>query len=226
MGLVGPNGSGKTTILRAILNLIRPLSGSVERAVSGLRLGYVPQRESLDGIWPLRVREVVVMGLYDRIGLFRRPGREDWSAAERAMEAVGIGDLADSRFASLSGGQKQRTLIARALATDPDILCLDEPTAGMDISGAQAILRLITELHASGITVVCVTHLLNDVVDRARRIALVSREGIWVGTADEMITPEKLEDLYGIPVEVVELNGRRLVLVRESGRELELRPEG
>jgi ABC-type Mn2+/Zn2+ transport system ATPase subunit len=212
LGLVGPNGSGKTTILRAMLNLVQPLSGSVERLVSGLQLGYVPQTESLDNSWPLRVRDVVIMGLYGRIGLFRRPGRDEWDEAKRAMEAVGIGGLSGRPFGSLSGGQKQRTLIARALASRPDILCLDEPTSGMDLSGARAILSLIADLHVAGITVVFVTHQLNDVVNSARRIGLVTAGGLSIGTTSQMITPENLGRLYGIPVRVVEVDGRRLVL--------------
>lgn len=209
---MGPNGSGKTTILRAMLNLIHPLCGSVERLKLGLRLGYVPQRGSLDDTWPLRVRDVVVMGLYGRVGLFRRPGKDDWEAADRAMEAVGIGRLSDHPFGPLSGGQKQRALIARALVTRPDVLCFDEPTSGMDLSGSRAILALIEDLHLSGITIVFVTHQLNDVVNSSVRIGLVTAGSLSVGTTAEMITPENLGRLYGIPVQVVDVNGRRLVL--------------
>jgi ABC-type Mn2+/Zn2+ transport system ATPase subunit len=219
LALVGPNGSGKTTILRAILKLIQPLSGSLERSEPGLRLGYVPQRESLDTTWPLRAREVVAMGLYDRIGLFRRPGRAEWDAATRALDSVGIGELADHPYASLSGGQKQRTLIARALASSPDVLCLDEPTAGMDVAGARAILALIGELHEAGITVVFVTHQLNDVVNSALRIGLVSGGGLSVGTTAEMITEERLAALYRVPVEVIQAGGRRLVMIAEPRNE-------
>src|SRR5205085_3505509 len=120
LGLVGPNGAGKTTILRAILGSLKPMSGSVTIAL-GLRFGYVPQRDSVDYNFPLKVIDVVLMGRYDRIGLGRRPTRQDREVACEALEHVGILDLADRQLNALSGGQKQRTLIARALVGQPTV---------------------------------------------------------------------------------------------------------
>src|SRR5687768_40571 len=145
LGLVGPNGAGKTTILRAILGTLRPLSGTVTRA-PGLRFGYVPQRDSVDYRFPLKVIDVVMMGRYDRIGLMRRPSKQDKAAARNALDHVGIADLSDQFLNDLSGGQKQRTLIARALVGEPSVLVLDEPTNGMDLVATTQILGLVREL--------------------------------------------------------------------------------
>ena len=114
LGLVGPNGAGKTTILRAILGSLQPIQGSVTIA-PGLRFGYVPQRDSVDYNFPLKVIDVVLMGRYDRVGLGRRPTKTDRDLAFQSLEHVGISNLADRPLGALSGGQKQRTLIARAL---------------------------------------------------------------------------------------------------------------
>jgi len=212
LGLVGPNGSGKTTLLRALLGLIDPVRGSLERPVAELRFGYVPQRKALDDVWPLRAGDVVVMGLYPRLGLLRRPGQREWTAAVEAMEAVGIAALADTPFDSLSGGQKQRVLIARALATTPDVLFLDEPTAGMDLPAAEAILDLLRRLNRDGMTIVLVSHLLNEVVSTASRVGLVGADRLHVGPTREMVTGDHLSRLFRIPVHVVAVDGRLLVL--------------
>jgi len=212
LGLVGPNGSGKTTLLRAMLGLIKPLAGTVDRPVPDLRFGYVPQRKTLDDVWPLRTRDVVIMGLYHRMGLFRRPHAREREAALEALEAVGMGPFADLAFDDLSGGQKQRTLIARALVTAPDVLLLDEPTAGMDLPGAEAVLGLLRRLHRKGLTLVLVSHLLNEVVSTAVRVGLVGSNGLHVGPTREVVTDAHLSRLYGVPVRVVSVDGRLLVL--------------
>ena len=146
LGLVGPNGAGKTTILRAILGSLEPLQGTVT-IEPGVRFGYVPQRDSVDYGFPLKVLDVVMMGRYDRIGLMRRPSQADRTLAADALDHVGIGHLAEQQLNALSGGQKQRVLIARALVGDPNVLVLDEPTNGMDLVSTTQILGLVRELH-------------------------------------------------------------------------------
>ncbi|MEX0843083.1 MAG: metal ABC transporter ATP-binding protein [Gemmatimonadota bacterium] len=217
LGLVGPNGSGKTTILRAMMGLVNPLEGSVSlNAADRIRFGYVPQRKALDSGWPLRAIDVVMMGLLDRVGILRRPSGEHRQEAARAMEATDILDLAEVSFDALSGGQKQRTLIARALAGRPSVLLLDEPTAGMDFPSTQAILSVLDELHAGGITIVMVTHQLNEVANTTRRVGLLGPEGIHVGPNRDVLTSERLSGLYGVPVNVVELAGD--VVILQGGR--------
>lgn len=214
LGLVGPNGAGKTTILRAILGSLRPMGGTVVRA-PGLRFGYVPQRDSVDYGFPLKVIDVVLMGRYDRIGLAKRPGREDRELAISALEHVGILPLADRQLSALSGGQKQRTLIARALVGGPNVLVLDEPTNGMDLVSTTQILSLVRELHErDGLTVLMVSHALNEVANYVERIALVVEGGFRIGTVDEIMTEQTLSDMYGIPVEVDRFDGHRIVVAR------------
>lgn len=216
LGLVGPNGAGKTTVLRALLGTLAPLAGTIRRA-TGLRFGYVPQRDQVSAHFPLRVLDVVLMGRYDRIGLGRRPGASDHALAYRALEQVGITDLAERRLTALSGGQKQRTLIARALVGDPNVLVLDEPTSGMDLVSTTQILGLVRDLHERDrLTVLMVSHALNEVANYVERIALVVRGQFRVGAVDSILTEETLGDVYGIPVEVQSFDGHRVVLARRS----------
>lgn len=217
LGLVGPNGAGKTTILRAILGTLRPSAGTVTVA-PGLRFGYVPQRDSVDYGFPLKVLDVVLMGRYDRIGLGRRPSGEDRRLAVQALEHVGIAHLRDQQLSSLSGGQKQRTLIARALVGAPDILVLDEPTNGMDLVSTTQILSLVRQLHDQDrITVLMVSHALNEVANYVDRIALTMEGAFRIGPIAEIMTEGTLSQMYGIPVQVDEVHGHRIVVARRDG---------
>lgn len=217
LGLVGPNGAGKTTMLRAILGSLAPQAGTVTKA-PGLRFGYVPQRDSVDYNFPLKVIDVVLMGRYDRIGLVRRPSAADRERAYDALDHVGIRDLAERPLGALSGGQKQRALIARALVGEPNVLILDEPTTGMDLVSSTQILGLVRELHDSDtLTVLMVSHALNEVANYVERIALVVERGFRIGTVAEIMTEETLTQMYGIPVDVDEMHGHRIVVARRHG---------
>lgn len=223
LGLVGPNGAGKTTIVRAILGTLEPVSGTVTR-LPDLRFGYVPQRDQVDYSFPLRVMDVVLMGRYYRVGIGRRPRREDRDRALAALEAVGIRELATEPLTRLSGGQKQRTLIARALVGEPNLLVLDEPTTGMDLVATTQILGLVRELHERrGLTVLMVSHALNEIANYVTRIALVQEGSFRIGAVDEIVNERTLSDLYGIPVEVDSFAGHRIVLARRSGAVLQPR---
>ena len=216
LGIVGPNGAGKTTVLRCILGTIQPLSGRV--IVSpGLRFGYVPQRDSVDYGFPLKVLDVVLMGRYDRIGLGRRPTKDDRARALQALEHVGIAHLGDQQLSALSGGQKQRTLIARALVGEPNILVLDEPTNGMDLVSTTQILSLIRELHERDkLTVLMVSHALNEVSNYVSRIALTMAGAFRIGSVPEIMSEQMLSHMYGIPVRVDEVHGHRIVVARRD----------
>ena len=214
LGLVGPNGAGKTTVLRSLLGTLKPLGGTVTRS-SDLRFGYVPQRDQVDTSFPLRVLDVVLMGRYARIGVGRRPSDTDRRAALAALEQVGIADLASRQLANVSGGQKQRALIARALVGEPNVLVLDEPTTGMDLVSTTQILGLVRDLHeSSGLTVIMVSHALNEVANYVERIALVVEGGFRIGPVDDILTEETLRQMYGIPVDVERFHGHRVVLAR------------
>jgi ABC-type Mn2+/Zn2+ transport system ATPase subunit len=224
LGLVGPNGAGKTTILRALLGTHPPLAGIV-RTAPGIRFGYTPQRDQVDYNFPLRVVDVVLMGRYDRIGLGKRPTADDRRLAYRALEHVGMAHLADRPLTDLSGGQKQRTLIARALVGDPSMLVLDEPTNGMDLVATTQILGLVRELHeSSGITVLMVSHALNEVANYVERIALVVEGGFRIGPVAEIMTEETLSQMYGIPVDVDSFDGHRIVVARRAAEPVGIDP--
>jgi ABC-type Mn2+/Zn2+ transport system ATPase subunit len=215
-GIVGPNGAGKTTLVRAILGILRPQSGSVAVAHPDgrpVRFGYVPQRDTVDYVLPYTAREVVMMGRYRQMGLIRRPGAADREAVEKSLSHVSLESMAGRPFKDLSGGQKQRTLIARALASGPDLLLLDEPTNGMDLASRIAILDLIRDLHREGtLTVVLVSHLLDDVANYVSRLAMVERDVFSVGSVDEVLTGENLSAIYKMPVEVRRIEGQTIIL--------------
>ncbi len=219
LAVVGPNGGGKTTLLRVLLGSLRPLAGRRE-AATGLTVGYVPQRDHVDGLWPLSTGDVVAMGMVPS----RRPGRRlsggDRDRASAALSRVGLGDLWGRSFGTLSGGQRQRTLIARAIASDPRLLALDEPTNGMDPAAELAAMDLLRELHRAGdLAIVMISHRLEAVANYARRLAFVDKDqGLWkVGSLEEMLRPEALSALYGRDVVVREEDGRRFVYPSGGG---------
>lgn len=212
LGVVGPNGTGKTTILKAMLGILKPQSGRIERR-PGVRFGYVPQRQFIDEVYPLTVMDVTLMGRYPLLGMFCKPGRGDRESAMRCLEHVGIADLGKRLYRELSGGQKQRTLIARALASEPQALILDEPTNDMDIGSEYAIMELIEELNESdGITIVMVSHLLNVVANYAKTLLLVDGGVQVIGKTGEILSSERLTSIYGIPVDVACVGGHSVVL--------------
>jgi ABC-type Mn2+/Zn2+ transport system ATPase subunit len=213
LAVVGPNGGGKTTLLRTLLGALPPVAGRVSRARQ-LRVGYVPQREHADVVWPFSAGEVVLMGRVRALGPLRRPRSGDREAARTALARVGMGELEHARFRELSGGQRQRTLIARALAADPALLALDEPTSGMDPAGELDTMELLRSLHAAGgLAIVMVSHRLDAVANHARTLAFVDHEKrlFQVGPLDVMLRPDALAALYGRAVAVRELDGRKLV---------------
>ena len=220
LGLVGPNGSGKTTVLRAMLGIHPPLSGTVRRA-AGVRFGYVPQRDQLNPSYPLSVADVVRMGRAPR-GLWTRGSREDRAAADRALAQVGLTALAGRRLTNLSGGEKQRMLLARALVSDPTVLVLDEPTNGMDLGATTQILTLVKDLREQQrLTVVFVSHALNEVANAVERIALVVGGRFRLGTTREILTAETLGAMYGITVDVEQIGGRHIVMPHPGGSRFE-----
>jgi len=226
LAVVGPNGGGKTTIVRTALGALPLLAGRLGGR-KPLRIGYVPQREHVDTIWPFRAGEVVMMGRVPVLGPLRRPGQADREAVRRAMARVRIEDLHDHAYGDLSGGQRQRTLIARALAADPELLVLDEPTNGMDPAAELATMDLLRELHAGGaLSIVMVSHRLENVANYAHALAFVDKDQrlFRVGTIEEMLRPEALSALYGRSVAVRELEGRWLVYPINGHAHLEVTP--
>ena len=214
LAVVGPNGGGKTTVLLALLGALPLVAGRRERP-RPFRVGYVPQREHVDTIWPLTAGEVALMGRVPLLGPWRRPGPQDREAVRQAMARVGVEHLAARAYGELSGGQRQRTLIARALAAEPELLALDEPTNGMDPAAELGTMDLLRELQRGDgrIAIVMVSHRLENVANYARALAFVDKDKALfrVGSLAEMLRPEALGALYGRGVEVREERGRWLV---------------
>jgi len=208
-GIVGPNGAGKTTMIKSMLGIIKPLSGRIVRS-SEFRFGYVPQRESMDELFPLSVWDIVMMSRYPLLKAFKIPGKIDRDAVRKSIHDVGLDHLKNTPYRQLSGGQKQRTLIARALAGEPDVLVLDEPTNGMDIGAEKAIMDVIKGLHRQGFTIVMITHLINLVADCADYIMLLNG-GISFGLREEILTSKSLSETYDIEVTVCNERGRTLI---------------
>ncbi|NLG85128.1 MAG: metal ABC transporter ATP-binding protein [Firmicutes bacterium] len=221
VGIFGPNGSGKSTLLKGILGLLAPLEGEIEVAgyknrelVRARRLiGYCPQQENPGG-FPATALEVVLMGLYAKLGWFRRPGRDHRRQAREALEAVGMEEYAEHLFAELSGGQRQRVFLARALVADPAILLLDEPTAAVDIAAQASILVTIERLHRErGLTVLMVSHDINEIVHSCQKILLLHRGVVGYGPPAAVLTLSNLQKVYGPRVLVYQHHGHPHVLV-------------
>jgi manganese/zinc/iron transport system ATP- binding protein len=212
MAIVGPNGAGKSTLIKAALKLIPRSTGTVrfygqryEQARSFV--GYVPQRGSVDWDFPTSVIDVVTMGLYGKLGWFRRPGGEERELALHALEQVGMQDFAERQISQLSGGQQQRTFLARALVQDARIYFMDEPFAAVDAVTERAIVAILRELRARGKTVLVVHHDLQTVGDYFDWVTLLNVEVIASGPTAETFTPENLRQTYGGRVSYLH-NGR------------------
>ncbi len=210
LGLIGPNGSGKTTLLHLMLGLLSPDSGSIElfgQSVDsfdqGERIGYVSQQAtSRGGTMPVTVRECVRMGRFAHVGHSRLTD-EDRRIAEEALETVDIMNLADRRVNQLSGGQRQRAYIARALASEADLLALDEPTVGVDADSRDAFYQLLDSLNNAGITIVLIEHDIGVVTDRANRIACINTELYHHGDTESFVESDALSEAYGTTGTVV-----------------------
>lgn len=203
--IVGPNGSGKSTLVKAVLGLIKPDCGKIR--VFGVpvdqlhgqrsRIGYVPQIFNIDLNFPISVFETVLMGTYGRIGVGKRPKAEDKAAAMAALEKVGIADLKDRPLARLSGGQRQRVFIARALADQPELLVLDEPTTGVDMTTTGNLYSLLRELKNDGVTIVLVSHDVGVVASYIDTIACLNVSLVAHCRPDEEVCSRALTDMYG-----------------------------
>jgi zinc transport system ATP-binding protein len=180
VALVGPNGSGKTTLVRGVLGLARVLAGEVElfgvpadAFTQRYRIGYVPQRHTVGGAIPSTVAEVVGSGRLPRHGWLSRPGTADREAVARAIATVGLTEQRNVSVSTLSGGQQRRVLIARALAIDPDVLIMDEPTAGIDADSHANLVRTLGSLVQRGLTMLVVTHQVTPLLPILSRVVAV-----------------------------------------------------
>jgi manganese/iron transport system ATP-binding protein len=223
--ILGPNGAGKTTLLHLCNGLTSPSAGEVvslgarvtPRSAPALRkrIGYVAQWREMDPRRPISVFESVLSGTYGKLGLFRKPGPVERALAAEALEKVAASHLAQRPLGHLSGGEAQRTSIARALAQQPELLLLDEPTASLDWQARRDILRLIADLkQTQALTIVMVIHELNalpELCDTA--LFLKAGQVLWQGSCAEALNSERLSALFDTPVEIIERAGKPIVLL-------------
>jgi manganese/zinc/iron transport system ATP- binding protein len=202
VGIMGPNGAGKSTLIKAIMGLLRPVNGWVklfgEPAEKNLtRVGYVPQRESVDWDFPVSVMDVVLMGRYGRLGIGRRPRTQDRDIARACLEKVHMLPFADRQISNLSGGQQQRVFLARALAQESDLYLMDEPFAGVDATTEATIVTLLQDLKAQGKTILVVHHDLTSAKQYFDMLLLINMRLVAFGETEQVFTPELLQKTYG-----------------------------
>jgi manganese/zinc/iron transport system ATP- binding protein len=202
VGIVGPNGAGKSTLIKAVMDLIPRTSGRVRifgepYRKQRHRVGYVPQRESVDWDFPVSALDVVTMGRYGRIGWFKPVLRRHRELARHALERVGIADLAHRQISQLSGGQQQRTFLARALVQEADLYLMDEPFAAVDAATEKAIVRLLQDLRSAGKTCLVVHHDLQTVPEYFDHLRLLNMRVVAHGPTVEVFTQENLHKTYG-----------------------------
>jgi ABC-type Mn2+/Zn2+ transport system ATPase subunit len=214
-GIVGPNGSGKTTLLKTLLGNLKPLKGYIEKDV--VRFGYVPQRDVVQPLLPYSVFDVVMMGRYSLLGLLGNPTGKDKKIVEDSLEKVGISYLSKYNYNSLSGGQRQRTLIARALAVEPTVLILDEPTNGMDTPSHYSLLDLISKLHdVNKLTILLVSHLLSDVANIVKKLILLEKNNFQAGYIEDILSEENLKRTYSSDFLVTRINDEYFITSKRS----------
>jgi zinc transport system ATP-binding protein len=207
LGLIGPNGGGKSTLLKVMLGLIKPDRGKI--ALFGLtpaaarsRVGYMPQKTVFDQSFPVKVLDVVLMGRYSCTGLLHRYGSQDRKAALEALEAVGMEDRSEREIGALSGGEQQRVFVARSLVSDPELLLMDEPTAGVDSAQQTDFYDLLCHLNRDlGIAIVLVSHDVTAISTYVSKIACLNQRLYYHGSKE--LCNEDIEKAYGCPVEMI-----------------------
>lgn len=194
--IVGPNGAGKSTLFKAILGLVKPLTGEINILDNDKLLSYVPQTSSIDWDFPATVFDVVLMGRYHRLGLFKRPNKKDKEIALEALKKVELEDFKDRQINDLSGGQKQRVFLARSLAQETDLYLLDEPFQGVDANSEKTIVNILKKLSREGKTIVVVHHDLQTIPEYFDNVILINQNIIANGEVSSVFTEENIKETY------------------------------
>lgn len=194
MALVGPNGAGKSTLIKTVLKFLKQITGEIK--INGKNLAYVPQRNSVDWDFPTTLFDVVEMGCYGRVGLFKRVNKEEKAKVLKAIEQVGMLDFKDRQISELSGGQQQRAFIARALVQEADIYLMDEPFQGVDSTTEKSIVDILKKLKSDGKTLLVVHHDLQTVPTYFESVTFINKTVIASGKVKEAFTQENIEMTY------------------------------
>ena len=194
MALVGPNGAGKSTLIKTILKFLKQITGEIK--INGKTLAYVPQRNSVDWDFPTTLFDVVEMGCYGRVGLFKRVSKEEKQKVLKAIEQVGMLDFKDRQISELSGGQQQRAFIARALVQEADIYLMDEPFQGVDSTTEKSIVDILKKLKSDGKTLIVVHHDLQTVPTYFETVTFINKSVIASGKVKEVFTQENIDMAY------------------------------
>ena len=194
MALVGPNGAGKSTLIKTILRFLKQITGEIK--INAKTLAYVPQRNSVDWDFPTTLFDVVEMGCYGRVGLFKRVSKEEKQKVLKAIEQVGMLDFKDRQISELSGGQQQRAFIARALVQEADIYLMDEPFQGVDSTTEKSIVDILKKLKSEGKTLIVVHHDLQTVPTYFETVTFINKSVIASGKVKEVFTQENIDMAY------------------------------
>ena len=199
--IIGPNGAGKSTLIKGALDLVEPIKGDIKfwgKKFNSVRkkISYVPQIGEVNWDFPTTVYDVVLMGRYQKLGLFKRPKKEDKKKASESLKAMGIYDLKDRQISQLSGGQKQRVFIARALCQDSDLYIMDEPLAGVDEATEKIIMDIFLELQSMGKTVIAVHHDLHTIEKYFDHVIMLNKTVMANGPVKEVFNRENLGKIF------------------------------
>lgn len=215
IGIIGPNGAGKSTLVKAMLNLEKKDSGEVKilgKPLAAVRkeIAYIPQRSDIDWDFPILVHHTVLLGRYPRLGLFKRPTKEDKQIALEALDKVGMAAFADNQIGELSGGQQQRVFVARSLAQEADVFFLDEPFVGVDVQSEEIIINILKELRDQGKTIFVIHHDLTKLENYFDDLILINKDLYGAGPVEDIVTPELMEAAFRAPLTALEKTGGRL----------------
>jgi manganese/iron transport system ATP-binding protein len=216
VAVVGPNGAGKSTLFKVIAGIMAPASGEVKVAGAGpgghICIAYLPQRSQVDWSFPVSVADVVMMGRIGKLGPLRFPSVQDWKLVNQSLEVVGMGGLASRQIGELSGGQQQRMFIARALAQEAELMLMDEPFSGLDLTSQEGIIQILDELRQRGVTLLLAMHDLKMAGERFDRVMLLNRRLLGFGEPQQVFTAERLVSAYGAHLRLVDVGDQVLAL--------------
>ncbi|MBT3338376.1 MAG: metal ABC transporter ATP-binding protein [Anaerolineae bacterium] len=201
IAIVGPNGAGKSTLIKVVAGVQTPSSGKIQifghHPDGHICIAYVPQRTQVDWNFPVTVADVVMMGRVGKMGLFRNPKASDWQIVQKSLEVVSMGRLAKRQIDELSGGQQQRMFIARALAQEAELILMDEPMTGLDVTSQDEIFKILDQLSKENVTVLISLHDLKMASERFDRVILLNKELLAIGLAEDALHPDNLLKAYG-----------------------------